>query len=412
MEDFYAVLGVSVSADISLIEKAYKKKALLLHPDKNPGRDTTVEFQNLGNLYAQLKDPVKRRAYDALHRVRYPQSYATSNQNYASPKTSNSPFANIPTEKSDGPKYHPSQPFSRPAPSTSRGEPTGAGFKYNRPASSPKPAPPPPPARPELDIRSWKYGMHAGFKLRLAVWAQRLANHQQDVAKWRSLIREAQSTLGEYKNAVKQEISNEVSRLYSEYQQRGWNIPPPMAQVNALAKENVEKRLSPGEEHRLEENLSILLARLKASVDTLRTEAFELERTEYRFVQDATATMDKILSDHQKREWEHIHNFGGQLPHDLVNSSYSWYQLKSIKEPFIAHNRCASWDHDPRPIEMHMDNTKHERCGRCHGIATLAAQMCASCKTVLCEDCVITVKRLVKYYQWLAETRSNRFFVL
>ncbi len=37
-EDFYALLGVAKDAETSAIKKAFKKKALEYHPDKNPGK--------------------------------------------------------------------------------------------------------------------------------------------------------------------------------------------------------------------------------------------------------------------------------------------------------------------------------------------------------------------------------------
>ena len=64
-EDYYEVLGISKNATAAEIKKAYRKKALQFHPDKNPGDSTAEEkFKKSAEAYEVLSDPDKKARYD------------------------------------------------------------------------------------------------------------------------------------------------------------------------------------------------------------------------------------------------------------------------------------------------------------------------------------------------------------
>lgn len=61
----YNEVGVSASASADEIKKAYRKKAMVLHPDKNTNDVNAKEkFQKLGEAYQILSNPQLRAAYD------------------------------------------------------------------------------------------------------------------------------------------------------------------------------------------------------------------------------------------------------------------------------------------------------------------------------------------------------------
>ncbi|MBC7524252.1 MAG: molecular chaperone DnaJ [Flavobacterium sp.] len=64
-KDFYEILGTNKNASEAEIKKAYRKKAIEFHPDKNPEDKTAEEnFKKCAEAYEVLSDPQKKVKYD------------------------------------------------------------------------------------------------------------------------------------------------------------------------------------------------------------------------------------------------------------------------------------------------------------------------------------------------------------
>ncbi|RMG39254.1 MAG: molecular chaperone DnaJ [Candidatus Dadabacteria bacterium] len=73
--DYYEVLGVSRNATTEEIKRAYRKKALQFHPDKNPGdKDAEEKFKEATEAYGILSDPDNRARYDQFGHAAFDQS--------------------------------------------------------------------------------------------------------------------------------------------------------------------------------------------------------------------------------------------------------------------------------------------------------------------------------------------------
>lgn len=57
-KDYYKILGIEKDADEAQIKKAYRKEAIIHHPDKNPDDEHAEErFKDIGEAYETLSDP-------------------------------------------------------------------------------------------------------------------------------------------------------------------------------------------------------------------------------------------------------------------------------------------------------------------------------------------------------------------
>ena len=64
-KDLYKILGIEKDASDNDIKRAYRKLAIVHHPDKNPGDEQAAErFKDIGEAYETLSDSEKRSRYD------------------------------------------------------------------------------------------------------------------------------------------------------------------------------------------------------------------------------------------------------------------------------------------------------------------------------------------------------------
>ena len=77
-KDYYEILGVSKSAPLADIKKAYRSLALKYHPDRVPEaekKQAEEKFKEISEAYGVLSDPKKRQTYDQFGHSGIDQNY-------------------------------------------------------------------------------------------------------------------------------------------------------------------------------------------------------------------------------------------------------------------------------------------------------------------------------------------------
>ncbi|XP_010550647.1 PREDICTED: dnaJ homolog subfamily B member 13-like isoform X2 [Tarenaya hassleriana] len=101
--DYYNILKVNHNATDEDLKKAYKRLAMIWHPDKNPSArrpEAEAKFKQISEAYDVLSDPKKRQIYDlygeeGLKSGQFPPSTASSSSSAASSSSRASPHFNV-----------------------------------------------------------------------------------------------------------------------------------------------------------------------------------------------------------------------------------------------------------------------------------------------------------------------------
>lgn len=108
---YYDLLGVTRDADDAALRSAYRQLVLKYHPDRNPDPRATETFLRVNEAYEALRDPERRRRYDAiLDRQSAPPSSAKPPGPKAKATEPKRPAPRAPGEAPSPPRTHAQRP--------------------------------------------------------------------------------------------------------------------------------------------------------------------------------------------------------------------------------------------------------------------------------------------------------------
>ncbi|XP_010442423.1 PREDICTED: uncharacterized protein LOC104725453 [Camelina sativa] len=103
--DHYSALGLARygNVDMAYVKREYRKKAMLVHPDKNMGNERAAEaFKKLQNAYEVLLDSVKQKSYDDELKKEELMNYLRRFQNSSQKETRGHGFSGSGFGRSEG----------------------------------------------------------------------------------------------------------------------------------------------------------------------------------------------------------------------------------------------------------------------------------------------------------------------